>query len=512
MYHEIHKLRREGHSISYITDHLVINWRTVKKMLSMDDREYEIYLSTQINRPRELAAYESFVKIKLDRFPATSASQMHDWLKEFDENFPKVNPKTVYNFVMWVRQEYNIPKIKKERDYFIVEELPYGKQAQVDFGEYNMRKSTGVVKKVYFFVMVLSRSRHKYVYFSDTPFTSALAIKAHEKAFEFFEGIPEQIVYDQDKVFLHDENAGDLILTSAFKNYVESQGFKIYFCRKSDPETKGKVENVVRYVKQNFLYNRSYFDLETLNDEAFAWLNRTANYMPHGKTKTSPFDQWNIEKKYLSEFIPVKLQFDQAKLYTVRKDNVISYKSNLYSLPEGTWKGKGTQVYITVDQGQLIIKDLSGKQLCQCKISMGKGETIINNDHKRDKSSKINQLIINVAGKFESPCKATQYFESIRAEKPRYIRDQIQIINKCFDTFTEAAMDKALGFCLNSNIYSAADFKSVAKKMHQMEGAKAVPVKSSDIKTLSENISKMEKIKPNTSEILDYESFMSNTN
>jgi len=229
MYHEIHKLRREGHSVSYIADHLVINWRTVKKMLSMDQREYEMYLSTQLNRPKELAAYESFVKIKLDRFPATSASQMHDWLKEFDENFPKVNPKTVYNF-----------------------------------------------------------------------------------------------------------------------------------------------------------------DLETVNDEAFAWLSRTANYMPHGKTKTSPFDQWNIEKKYLSEFVPVKLQFDQAKAYTVRKDNVISYKSNLYSLPEGTWKGKGTQVYITVDQGQLIIKNLSGKLLRQCKISMGKGETIINNDHKRDKTSKIN--------------------------------------------------------------------------------------------------------------------------
>jgi hypothetical protein len=512
MYHEIHKLNREGRSISYIADYLAVNWRTVKKLLSMDDREYEMYLSAQMNRPKELSAYESFVKIKLDRFPETSASQMHDWLKEFDGNFPKVNPKTVYNFVMWVRQEYNIPRIKKERDYFIVEELPYGKQAQVDFGEYNMRKSIGGVKKVYFFAMVLSRSRHKYVYFSDTPFTSALAIKAHEKAFEFFKGIPEQIVYDQDKVFLHDENAGDLILTSAFKNYVESRGFKIYFCRKSDPETKGKVENVVRYIKQNFLYNRSYFDLETLNDEAFAWLSRTANHMPHGKTKSSPFDQWNIEKNYLSEFIPVKLQFDQAKPYTVRKDNAISYKSNLYSLPEGTWKGKGTQVYITIDQEQLIIKDLSGKQLCQCKISMGKGGTIINNNHKRDKSSKINKLIIDVAGKFESPSEAAWYFEGIRTVKPRYIRDQIQLINKCFDTISETAINKALGFCLNSNIYSASDFKSVAEKMYQQESTKVVPMRSPGIKTLPENISKMEKMQPSTSEIVDYESFMSNTN
>ena len=221
MYHEIHKMYRQGHSISYIAEYLGVNWRTVKKYLSMDDRKYEVYLSSQTNRSKELAPFEYFVKIKLDKFPGTSASQMHDWLKEHDANFPSVNPKTVYNFVMWVRQEYNIPKVKQDREYFIVEELPFGKQSQADFGEYNMRTSTGSRKKVYFFTMVLSRSRYKYICFSDTPFTSSLAIKAHEKAFEHFKGIPKEIVYDQDKVFIHDENAGDLLLTNAFKHYVD---------------------------------------------------------------------------------------------------------------------------------------------------------------------------------------------------------------------------------------------------------------------------------------------------
>ncbi len=513
MYHEIHKMRRVGHSISYIADFLSINWRTVRKLLSMDEREYEMYLSSQFNRPKELAPYETFVKIKLDKFPETSASQMHDWLKEFDEKFPLVNPKTVYNFVMWVRQEYNIPKVKQDRDYSIVEELPYGKQAQVDFGEYNMRKSTGGVKKVYFFTIVLSRSRYKYVYFSDSPFTSSLAVKAHEKAFEFFKGIPEEMVYDQDKVFLHDENAGDLLLTSVFKSYVKNRGFKTYFCRKSDPETKGKIENVVRYVKQNFLYNRSYFDLETLNDEATAWLNRTANYLPHGKTKISPFEQWNKEKEYLSEFSPVKLQFDQAKLYTVRKDNAISYKSNLYSLPVGTWKDKGTRVQVAeTQQGQIIINDLSGQEICRFKLSKGKGETIINNNHKRDKSAKIDQLIIDVAAKFSLPSVATRYFECIRSKKPRYIRDQIQIINKCFESLCETAINEALEFCFNNNIYSAPDFKAVAIKMHQKKSKNPETIKSPDVKTLPENMCKINKMQPNTSEIIDYELLMSNTN
>ncbi len=66
--------------------------------------------------------------------------------------------------MQWIRQEHNIPKIKKYRDYFIVEELPYGKQAQVDFGEYNMRDGKGNRVKIYFFTMVLSRLHSSYYF------------------------------------------------------------------------------------------------------------------------------------------------------------------------------------------------------------------------------------------------------------------------------------------------------------------------------------------------------------
>ena len=512
MYHEIHKMDRQGHSISYIADYLGINWRTVKKYLSMDDRAYESYLSSQSNRVKELSPYEHFVKTKLDLFPDTSASQMHDWLKEYDNNFPAVNPKTVYNFVMWVRQEYNIPKQKQEREYFIVEELPFGKQAQADFGEYNMRTSTGGRKKVYFFTMVLSRSRYKYVCFSNAPFTSSLTVSAHEKAFEYFNGIPKEIVYGQDKVLLHNENSGDLILTANFKQYIKQRRFTTYFCRKADPESKGKIENVVKYVKQNFLYNRSYLGLETLNGEVYAWLARTANRIPHAKTKLPPVDQWHIEKDYLSGFSPIKLQFDDTSLYKVRKDNVINYKSNFYSLPQGTYTGCGCKVKLIEGNGAIIIKDLSGRELCRHKLCTGKGETIKNNDHKRDKSQKINQMIIDIAEKFDSPPKAARYFELLRSAKPRYIRGQLLLVKECFETFSGQTVNATLEFCLEKQVYSATDFKSVAIKIQQELKQNTKPDTSQEIKTLPEGMVNIDKLKPNTSEIVDYESLMYNTN
>lgn len=510
MYHEIHRLHREGHSVSSIAKYIVADWRTVKKYLSMDEREHEAYLEALGKRKRELSDYEHFVKEKLTAYPDTSAAQMHDWLKECYPDFPKVNPKTVYNFVMSVRQEYNIPKESATREYFIVEELPEGKQAQVDFGEYNMRASNGKRTKVYFFTMVLSMSRYKYVCFTDVPFTSELAINAHEKAFKFFQGVPKEIVYDQDKVFMNNENHGDLILVEKFQSYVSQQSFSIYFCRKADPETKGKVENVVKYVKQSFLYNRTYFNLETLNDEAIAWLGRTANQMPHGTTKQSPLSLWLAEKEKLSTYVPLTFLPDPENvLYIVRPDNSISYRSCFYSVPQGTYQKPGTNVIVREEDVFVIICNENDNEICRHKKSMVAGKKVINNDHKRDKSKRIDQLIKELAAMFHDNDAATKYLQEIKQHKPRYIRDQIFAIKQAFDKYSIDIMNDTLKYCLDKGIYSAADFISVADKMNNKEEA-CTKTTDLDIKTLPDSLSNLADMKPYSSNINDYQNIMLN--
>ncbi len=72
--------------------------------------------------------------------------------------------------------------------------------------------------------MLLCYSRQKFVLFLDRPFTSDDAVISHEKAFEFFGGIPQEIIYDQDTVFLHRENGGDYIMTDVFQRYQGEPG------------------------------------------------------------------------------------------------------------------------------------------------------------------------------------------------------------------------------------------------------------------------------------------------
>lgn len=507
MYYEIHKMDRAGYSASKISRKLLMNRRTVMSYLAMSVSEYELFIQNQSERPKELQPFEEFVKNRLEKYQDTSASQMHDWLKEWHEGFPKVSQKTVYNFVMWVRQKYNLPKISPTREYMIVEELPYGQQAQVDFGEYNMRDGNGKRVKVRFFLMVLSRSRFKYVWFIDQPFTSDLAIAAHEKAFESFGGIPDEIVYDQDTVFIVDENKGDLILTHAFRAYTKERSFTLHFCRKADPESKGKVENGVKYVKQNFLYNRPYYNIETLNEEAIAWLGRTANIMPHGRTMKPPYDEWVIEKPFLKHYTAFMIQPSQTP-YTVRKDNSISWKGNFYTLPKGTYKGRGSQVCVKEENDAILISDLLGNMLGQHPISCGRGQVIVNTDHRRDKIGAITELIEQVSLMFEDPLQAKQYLETIQGEKPRYIRDQITLIRQTVEKHDDKQIvNQALAYCCRNSIYSAVDFKAVVEQNTRSKAPQEEPV-IPRVNPLSGLLSQKTTLKPTTSKITDYQILM----
>lgn len=504
MYYEIHRMHREGHSKSKISALLGLHRRTIRKYLSMNQADYEAFLIKRTERKKDLLPYEVFIKDRLHLYPETSAAQMHDWLKERHADFPDLNRKTVFNFVHWIRNKHNIPKLSSQRQYFVVEELAYGKQAQVDFGEYNLRTSTGSRVKVFFFTLVLSRSRYKYIWFTDQYFTSNLAIQAHESAFAYIQGVPDEIVYDQDKVFVVSENRGDIILTDLFRNYTRDKSFTLHFCRKADPESKGKVENVVKYVKQNFLYNRTYYNIETLNDEALGWLGRTANAMPHGFTLKQPHSEWTIEQEFLNKHValPVKIE---SVLYTVRKDNTISWKSNLYSLPLGTYAGRGTQVGVQINDSNLIVFTVEGNALCCHQVASGKGLKIINTDHKRDKSGAIAEMIAQVASLTQDPQQAIHWLTIIKAAKPRYVRDQLLLIRQTIEKTDPVIITKTIAYCLHNNIASAVDFNAI---ITQQQRSTTVVGKVRPLNPLSGTHMQHAMIEPEKSAIEDYQAII----
>jgi transposase len=508
MYYEIHKLERLGFSNLKIARYLVIDARTVNKYLKMTEEDYEKHLLEALKRDKILSPFEIFVKDKLSNYQDTSAAQIHDWLKEHHPKLPEISPRTVYNFVMFVRQKHNLPFIKMTREYFSIQELPYGEQSQVDFGEYNMRQANGSKKKVKFFAMVLSRSRMKYVWFLDKPFTAETVCQAHENAFAFFGGIPKTVVYDQDRTMVVAENIGDIILTSTFGLYTKSRSFTLHFCRKADPESKGKVENVVQYVKKNFLYNRPYYDIEALNTEAVAWLGRTANYLPHNFTKKVPEQEFLIEKGHLNPYAPLVIENKENKMYHVRKTNTIAYKSNFYTLPMGTYRASGTQVIVKERDNAIEIYNIKEELICTHQLSSQKGQIIANTSHRRDTSKSLANMMLETASCFTDQKKATGYLHKIKERLPRYTRDHLQVILRALKTdkveITKEAADKALDFCLKNEVLNGHEFEQVLHVyIDEMASPGTEPIKLLD----KANLEKANQA-PETSNLDDYENII----
>lgn len=508
MYHEIIKLDSFGFSKRKIAKYLGMNWRTVNRYLKMDAEEFEGFLSKPSPRNKVLSPYTDFILGRLRLYSETSAAQMFDWLKEAYPDLPAVTERTVYNFVMILRKEHNLHKDPAQREFFAVEEFPYGEYAQVDFGQYTLDCGTQKRRKVYFFAMVLSRSRAKSVSFLDRAFTARDVCISHETAFEYFGGIPSNILYDQDRTLLVDENMGELILTQEFRNYATQRKFRTVFCRKADPQTKGRVENVIGYIKKNFLHNRKYIHLEILNQQALEWLERTGNRNIHNVTKLRPIEELARERSYMEPYVPLETLLETFKKYTVRKTNQINYKGNYYSLPQGTYRPQGAEVLARVTDSKLEIFTLEKTLICTHSLAEGVGRTVINTDHRRDKSQKINDMMQSLSECFTRREIAMEYFGEIRARYGRYIRDQMHMIKRCSVEAPREVLDETLDFCIKNSCPGASEFEQIMYVIRDSHGNIKDNGSGPEIKPMDRQAQQKANETPDKSSLADYENII----
>lgn len=464
VYIEIYQLKQKGFKIRRIARKLGISRTTVYKYLERSPEEMSAWMASTKTRSKKLDPYEMLIQTWLSEHPDLSASQVHDWLLERYQDL-NVGESTVRGYVKELREKYSLPKTETKRVYEAIPDPPMGKQAQVDFGQTVQRRPDGKEVKLYFISFVLSHSRYKYAEWLDRPFTTKDVIRTHENAFQFLGGIPHELVYDQDSLMIVSENAGDLILTKEFQVYRETRKLILHVCRKADPESKGRIENVVGFIKKNFAKNRVYQTIGKWNEQCIAWLERTGNGKVHNTTKKRPVEVFALEKQHL-RLITTKIIFssiDSSITRTVRKDNTILYLSNRYSVPLGTYK-KDKEVYIEVtDKNHLLVREeKEGSVIADHIISQEKGKLIQDRQHTRDRTKGISAYITSVSGKFEDVKMAHEFLTEVHRKYPRYIRDQLQLISKALESDPEFA-NGALKECVSRQLYSANEFSDIVQ-------------------------------------------------
>ncbi len=93
-----------------------------------------------------------------------------------------------------------------------------------------------------------------YVSASKIPLNTEIFIRMHNEAFCYFKGITEECVYDQTKMVVISEEFREVNYNEVFLRHATTFGFDVRVCEGFDPESKGKVDSGVKYVKNNFFY------------------------------------------------------------------------------------------------------------------------------------------------------------------------------------------------------------------------------------------------------------------
>lgn len=489
MYMEIQQLMKQGFSKTKIAEKLGLSRTTVYRYLKKSPSEMSEWVDSLENRRKLLDPHKELILSWLRQHPDMSAAQVLDWLQEKYDGF-EIGESTVRTYVRGLRDEYKIDKVTLPRSYEAIPDPPMGEQLQVDFGHTKQKTIDNKEVKLSFIAFVLSHSRYKYTEWLDRPFTTQDVIKAHENAFNWYGGMANEIVYDQDSLMVVSENGGDLILTKEFQFYRETRGIKLRVCRKADPESKGRIENVVGFVKQNFAKHRPFHNIDSWNEQSWQWLNRTGNYKIHNTTKKRPAEVFLLEKQHLkpvSNEINISNNYDTSISRHVHKDNTIRYQSNRYSLPLGTFNKRDKVCVKETDSKQLIIYiPETGEVIAKHTIPEGKGQLIKDRKHSRDRTIGVDAFVQTVALKFENKEKALRYLEKVREMYPRYIKDQLQIILRETKENCSTVLSKALEECLKRKLYSATDFSDiVAYVKRQRLVHETVEIKEKEIKPLN---------------------------
>jgi transposase len=159
------------------------------------------------------------------------------------------------------------------------------------------------------FVATLGYSRASFVEFVSTEKLANL-LECHEHAFEFFGGVPREILYDNMKSVVVERDAYGTGLhryQGAFLAFSGHYGFVPRLCRPYRARTKGKVERFNGYLRRSF-YNPLasrlaqdglYLDTGTANAEVRRWLRDIANVRIHGTTGQRPMDLLVREQRQL---------------------------------------------------------------------------------------------------------------------------------------------------------------------------------------------------------------------
>ncbi len=182
-------------------------------------------------------------------------------------------------------------------------------------------------------------------------------LQALEEAFRVWDGVPEQVLVDNAKalVTLNNPRTGELVINPAFAAFARHWGFTPKACWPSRPQTKGKDESGMRYVKSSGIAGHR-FDSRAQMESHLEWRNREiADQRIHGTTGEPPLLRFARDEA--SALMPLQGKpsylAEQEFSRRVAKDSCIQVEGNWYSVPAALVR---QNVTVQIRNQQVVIR------------------------------------------------------------------------------------------------------------------------------------------------------------
>ena len=251
-----------------------------------------------------------------------------------------------------VKRKVRLLKAERQKVAYMRFETEPGYQAQVDFGEFQVEHANGHVQKLYLFSMILGYSRKMYVELIERCDLPSF-LDCHIRAFDYFGGVPEQILYDRMKNVFIRELAGRKMFNDTLLGFALHYGFKPEVAPAYAAWVKGKVERPYSFIREGFWRGYSYVCLETANRDLLSWLKRKDERV-HGTVHEVVSKRFTREMPHLNP-LPRKPFDTSYRIYRkVYKDCTVRFESNSFVVPH---RLVGKQVVLRVKDRTMRIFD-----------------------------------------------------------------------------------------------------------------------------------------------------------
>jgi len=323
----IQALHQSGHSNRKIARLLGVDRETVGKYVAAQNPPNaptgsEAADQASSGPSSDCEPWREIIRAKLEQ--GLSAKRIHQDL--VGEQGPVASYWSVRRFVGKLCQKTPLPVRRIE--------TAAGEEAQVDFGSGAAVVDTqGKRRKPWMFRIVLSHSRKGY---SEVVWrqTTDNFIAALENAFHYFGGVPKRLVIDNLKAAVARADWYDPEVHPKLQSFAAHYGTAFMPTKPYTPEHKGKIENGVKYAKNNALKGHQFESLAEQNDHLLDWETNIADTRIHGTTKQQV--RQRFEEVERATLLPLPrdrfASFYEARR-TVSRDGHVEVDKAYYSAP-----------------------------------------------------------------------------------------------------------------------------------------------------------------------------------